>query len=269
MSAGARSPEANRPSLGVSIIASNEEELLPRCLASVPFADEVVVVVDSRSQDGTEKIAREAGARVVVHPYEGNLEQKNFALSLMQSDWVLALDADEAVTPALRASIERFVARAGEAEKAAELNRVTYHLGRWIRHGDFFPDWQLRLFRRGEGEWSGTNPHGRVRIEGPVPRLDGDLEHRSYRDLADQVARIQEFSDTQARAHARAGRGGVVRDMVLRPPARFARAYLLKRGYRDGVPGFVIAAATAFHVFLKYAKQWEIEHVAEEDVDRA
>ena len=112
------------------------------------------------------------------------------------------------------------------------------------------------------------NPHGRVRLEGSVARLPGDLEHRSYRDLADQVARIQEFSDTQALAHARAGRRGVVRDMILRPPARFVRAYLLKQGFRDGVPGFVIAAATAFHVFLKYAKQWEIEHVVEEDANR-
>jgi hypothetical protein len=142
-----------------------------------------------------------------------------------------------------------------------EINRVTFHLGRWIRHGDFYPDWQLRLFRRGAGEWAGVNPHGRVQLPGVVRRLPGECEHRSYRDLADQVDRIQDFSRIQARAWHAEGLPVRIRDMVLRPPARFLRAYLLKQGFRDGVPGLVIATATAFHVFLKYAKLWELERV--------
>ncbi len=250
---------AGAPRLSVCVIAKDEEALLGRCLASVGFADEVVVVVDASSRDRTESLAREAGARVVVHAYEGNIEQKNHALSLAQGEYVLALDADEAVTPELRAAIEAFVARPSTEPGAAEVNRVTYHLGRWIRHGDFYPDWQLRLFRRGSGSWAGTNPHGRVRVAGPVVRLEGELEHRSYRDLADQVARIQDFTSIQAQENLRAGRSGTLAAMVLNPPARFLRAYLLKGGFRDGVAGFVIAAATSFHVFLKYAKQWELE----------
>ena len=142
-----------------------------------------------------------------------------------------------------------------------EINRVTYHLGRWIRHGDFYPDWQLRLFRRGAGQWSGVNPHGRIRLRGLVRRLPGECEHRSYRDLADQIDRIQDFSRIQARASHAEGLPVRIRDMILRPPARFLRAYLLKQGFRDGVPGLVIATATAFHVFLKYAKLWELERV--------
>jgi len=249
------------PRLSVCIIACDEEENLGHCLRSVAFADECIVVVDERSRDATEKIARDRGGRVFLRRYEGNVEQKNFALAQARGAWVLALDADEALTPELQREIRAFLQQAPPEVAGVELNRVTFHLGRWIRHGEFYPDWQLRLFRRGAGEWSGVNPHGRVRVDGRVRRLGGEVEHRSYRDLADQVERIQDFSTIQARANHARGRRAVVRDMVLRPPARFLRAYLLKQGFRDGVPGFVIAAATAFHVLLKYAKQWELERV--------
>jgi hypothetical protein len=139
---------------------------------------------------------------------------------------------------------------------------VTRHLGRWIRHGDFHPDWQLRAFRRSRGRWAGHNPHGRVRVAGRVERLAGDLEHESYVDLADQIARVQAYSRVEAQELWRRGRRARWSDLCLRPPARFARAWLLKGGFRDGTPGLVIAAVTAFHVFLKYAKLWELERAA-------
>ena len=250
------------PGLSVCIIACNEERDLPRCLASVAFADEIVVVVDDRSADATEKLAREVGARVELHRYEGNVEQKNVALELASRDWVLSLDADEAVTPALAAEIRARVGSADAGVAGFEINRITWHLGRWIRHGEFFPDWQLRLFRRGAGRWAGENPHGRVEVDGGVVRLGGELEHYSYRDLADQVERIQDFSRIQAEGYRAAGRPlHLVRDLVLRPPLRFLRAYVLKQGFRDGVPGLIIAAATSFHVFLKYAKLWEADRL--------
>jgi glycosyltransferase involved in cell wall biosynthesis len=252
---------AERPQLTCCIIACNEERDIRRCLDSVSFADECVVVIDSRSADATEAIARELGARVIVHAYQGNIEQKNFALAQAAGDWVLSLDADEAVTEALGREIRSVLDAPPAGLDGYEINRITYHLGRWIRHGDFYPDWQLRLFRRGAGEWSGVNPHGRIQVRGRVARLRGECEHHSYRDLADQVDRIQDFSRIQARASHREGRRVRIRDMILRPPARFLRAYLLKQGFRDGVPGLVIAAATAFHVFLKYAKLWEIDRV--------
>jgi len=245
--------------LSVCIIARDEEENLPRCLASVAWADERLVVVDPRSRDRTEERAREAGARVLVHPYEGNIEQKNLALDEASHDWVLALDADEAAPPELADAVRRVLARPERAAAGYEVDRLTWHLGRWIRHGDFHPDWQLRLFRRSAGRWAGTNPHGRVRVAGRVARLPGALEHYSYRDLADQVTRIRDFAAVQARAlHARGVRARP-RHWLLHPPFRFLRAYLLKQGFRDGVPGFVIAVATAFHVFLKYAVLWELE----------
>ena len=253
--------DSDRLPLSCCIIACNEERGIRRCLESVSFADERVVVIDSRSSDATGEIAGELGARVIEHPYQGNIEQKNFALAQVKGDWILSLDADEAITEPLAREIRSLLAAPPSEVDGYEINRVTYHLGRWIRHGDFYPDWQLRLFRRGAGEWTGVNPHGRIRLRGLVRRLPGECEHRSYRDLADQIDRIQDFSRIQARASHAEGLPVRIRDMILRPPARFLRAYLLKQGFRDGVPGLVIATATAFHVFLKYAKLWELERV--------
>jgi glycosyltransferase involved in cell wall biosynthesis len=248
-----------RAAASVCIIACNEEHNLVRCLESVAFCEEVIVVVDDRSRDATAQIARDAGARVVVHRYEGNVEQKRVAISHARFDWVLSLDADEALSDALGAEIRETLAADGGGFDGFEMNRLTWHLGRWIRHGDFFPDWQLRLFRRSKGRLEGVNPHGRIVVDGRTRRLGGELLHYSYRDLADQVERIQEFSRVQASALFAAGRSVRVRDLWLRPPARFVRAFVLKQGFRDGIAGLVIATATAFHVFLKYAKLWELE----------
>jgi len=256
------------PQLSVCILARDEEEALSRCLDSVAFADEIVVVVDARSADGSEKLARERAQRVEVRAYEGDIEQKNHCVGLATHDWVLVIDPDELMPEALAGELRRALAAAGPDTAGFELNRVTWHLGRWIRHGDFFPDWKLRLFRRERARWVGENPHGRVEVEGAVARLSGELHHYSYRDLADQIERIQFFSGEAALALQRSGRVARARDLVLRPPARFLRAYVAKRGFLDGVPGLVIAAATAFHVFLKYAKLWELQRVAGEGGDR-
>ena len=247
--------------LSVCVIARDEEARLPRCLESVAWADERVVVVDARSRDGTEKIARERADRVEVRPYAGDIEQKRHCVGLARHDWVFVIDPDEVMTGALAGALRAALA-SESAAVGLEVDRATFHLGRWIRHGDFSPDWTLRAFRRSRARWVGRNPHGRVEVDGPVARLGGALEHYSYRDLADQLERIQFFSGEAALALHAEGRRARLRDLTLRPPARFLRAYLLKRGCLDGVPGFVIAVATAFHVFLKYAKLWELERVA-------
>lgn len=252
---------APRQRLGVAIIACNEERDLPRCLDSVAFADDRVVVVDARSRDATEAIARARGARIFLREYEGNVQQKNFALEQAQGDWLLGLDADEAVSPQLAAEIQALLAAPPDGVEGFEIDRVTWHLGRWIRHGDFHPDWQLRLFRRGTGRFAGQNPHGRVQVRGRTGRLQGPLEHYAYRDLSDQLDRIQDFSSVQAQGQAERGRSAVVWNMITRPFARFLRAYVVKQGFRDGVPGFVIAATTSFYVFAKYAKQWELQRL--------
>jgi len=246
---------------GVSacVIARDDESTIGRCLQSLDWVDECVVVLDERSRDATEQEARAAGARVVIHAYEGNIEQKNFALEQLKGEWVLALDADEALSAELGSRLRDWIARDGAGFAAAELNRVTHYLGHWHRYGDFYPDWQLRLFRRDRGRFEGANPHGRARVDGSCARLVGDLEHYSYKDIADQIERVQSFSAIEARELQKQGRVARISDIVLRPPARFLRAYILKRGFLDGFPGFVVASVTAFHVFLKYAKLWELE----------
>lgn len=248
-----------RPGLSVCLIACDEEAELPRCLDSVAFADEWIVVVDAKSTDRSEAIARQRATRVEVRPYEGDIEQKRHATSLATHDWVLVIDPDEVARPELAAAIERVVAAPAtdDAPAGYEVDRLTRYLGRWIEHGDFHPDWTLRLFRRDRHRWAGANPHGRIEVEGRVGRLDGVLEHYSYRDVADHVDRLQRWSTQAAEALARRGRRARPWDLTLRPLWRVFRGYVLKRGFLDGVPGLVVAIANGVYVFLKYAKLWE------------
>lgn len=263
--------DRTRPSISVCVLAYNDEAILGRCLESANFADEIVVVVDARSCDGSEKIARDLEAKVSRHRYLGDIEQKRHAQSLAESDWVLLLDSDEVVSKQLADEICEFLATSSEGAShdvgfvkgasiaGCEVNRLTFHLGRWLRHGDFYPDWKLRLFRAREAAVVGSNPHGRVEVAGGVRRLSGALEHFSYRDLSDQVERIQRFSTQGAASLFEEQQPFRLIDLCLRPPARFLRAYILKRGFLDGLPGLIVAAATAGYVFLKYAKLWELE----------
>ncbi len=254
-----------RPRISACVIARDDARTLGACLASLSFCDERIALLDARSQDASGDIAKAAGARVERAIYLGNVEQKNRCLELAQGDWVVALDADESLSPELAAWLQQRLARAEDLAEleGIEIDRLTWHLGRWIRHGDFHPDWQLRVFRRNAGRWQGIDPHGRVRVAGRVERAPGHCHHHSYADLSDQLARVREWSAAQARAlHAR-GQRFRLRDLLLRPPARFLRAYLLKRGCLDGMPGLVIAAVTAFHVFVKYACLWELEQRAQ------
>jgi glycosyltransferase involved in cell wall biosynthesis len=244
------------PGLSACVIACNEECELPRCLDSVAFADEIVVVIDAKSTDRTEAIARERASRVEVRPYDGDIEQKRYATSLATREWVLVIDPDEVASAELAGSICDVV-RSGRALAGYELDRLTWYLGRWIRHGDFYPDWKLRLFRRDAYRWQGANPHGRIEVSGPVGRLEGVLEHYSYRDIADHVDRVQRWSTQAALAMAGSGRRARSRDLLLRPLWRGFRGYVLKRGFLDGAPGLVVAFANAGYVFLKYAKLWE------------
>lgn len=243
--------------LSVCLIARDEEVELARCLDSLAGADEVIVVVDSRSRDGTEKLARDRADRVEVRPYLGQVEQKRYCVSLARNEWVLVIDPDEVMPRVLVEELSSKLTSASDDVSGLEVNRLTWHLGRWIRHGDFNPDWKLRVFRKSRASWEGKNPHPRIVVKGSVVRLSAPLHHYSYRDLSDQVDRIQAFSAESALALFEVGRRARVRDLVLRPPARFLRAYVLRRGFLDGLPGLVIAVATAFYVFLKYAKLWE------------
>jgi glycosyltransferase involved in cell wall biosynthesis len=248
--------------LSVCVLACNEEAELERCLLSVAWADEIVVLVDDESRDGTENVARRLASRVERRAYAGDVEQKRSCAALAKHDWILIVDSDEVVSARLAESIRASLQSDSESAASSghvgfRLNRSTFHLGRWIRHGDFYPDWKLRLYRRSRAHWTGRDPHGRIEVDGPVASLEGELLHYSYRDLADQIQRIQFFSDQAADALVRDGAVFSLRKLVLHPPVRFVRGYFLRSGFRDGMPGFIISVASAFYVFLKYAKHWE------------
>ncbi len=244
------------PRLSVAVVTLNEEERLRPCLESVVWADELVVV-DAGSSDKTVAIAREFTDRVLFRPWDGYGSQKNFALAQCGGDWILALDADERVPEALRAEIDRTLA-AGPAARGFHLPRRNVFQGRWVRHGGLYPDWQLRLFRRGAGRFVERAVHEAVRVDGPTGRLRTALVHESYRSLADAVARLNRYSDLAAAELARQGRGGSVADLLLRPLGRFAGMYLVRAGFLDGWRGLVLAALYAHYVFLRAAKVREL-----------
>ncbi len=245
--------------LSVCVMACDDEDLIGRCLRATAFAAEIIVVVDPRSSDGTEKIARELATRVEVHAYLGDVEQKRYVSSLARYPWVLSVDSDEVLNDELGNAVRALFADGEPPGSAYEVNRIVHHLGRWHRHGDWHPDWKLRLFRKDHAHFAGVNPHGRIVVDGPSVRLPGLLYHHSFRDLTDQIDRIQSHAEVAAHALHEQGRRASLTDLILRPPARFARAYLLKAGFRDGAPGLVVAMLIADGVVLKYAKLWELQ----------
>jgi len=246
--------------LSVCVITLNEEDRIGDCLSSIAFADEIVVV-DSGSTDRTVAIAREHGARVIVRGWPGSVAQKNFALEQAATDWVLCLDADERVSPPLAAQIRRAVAAAPAAIAGYRMARKTYYLGRWILHGGWYPDWKVRLVRRGRARWGGIDPHDRLEPQGPVGTLAGDLEHRTYRDIADHLRTIDRFTSVGAGELQARGRSGALAGMLLNAPAKFVKMYVLKAGFLDGLPGFIVAVLGSYYVFLRYAKLWEMQRV--------
>jgi len=238
--------------LSVAIIALNEEERIRACLESVTWADEVVVV-DSGSSDKTVAIAREFTDRVLFHAWAGYGAQKNFALAQCQGDWLLALDADERVSEPLRVEIAAALA-ADPPVAGFAIPRRNFFQGAWVRHGGWYPDYQLRLFRRGRGAFTESAVHESVRVDGPVGRLRAPLDHQSYRGIEDFVARANRYSELAARQLASSGRGGSLGDLLVRPVWRFVSMYVLRAGYLDGWRGLTLAILYAHYVFLRAAK---------------
>ena len=244
--------------LSVCIITRNEEDNLPRCLASVEGLAAQVVVVDSLSTDRTREIAAAAGAEVHEQEFLGHVKQKQLALDLAREEWVLSLDADEWLDPELRAAVADIVgSEPGDSsggQAGYELNRRSFYLGAWIDHGGWSPEWRLRLVRRGRAAWAGTDTHDRLEADGPVGRLPGRLNHRPYRDLADHLGKINRYTDIMVARRLERGERPSLFKVVTRPPARFLRMYLLRAGFLDGWRGLVVAGMGGFYVFLKYAK---------------
>jgi glycosyltransferase involved in cell wall biosynthesis len=255
------SPTGQLP-LAVAIIAKNEAHNLPRCLASVQGWVAEIVVVLNDTTDASESIARAAGAAVHHLPWRGYRDTKNAATDLTQQPWVLSLDADEEVSPALRADISAFLARSDrDAFAGARFPRKVWFIDRWITHGDWYPDLSLRLFHRDRARWGGDAfVHEKIECRGPVATLRGYLHHFSFPTLSSHVAKINPFADLFVRQQQAKGKTFSLAAAVFRPAWRFFRAYVLKLGFLDGFPGFYIAWATAFGAFVRYSRLYETEH---------
>lgn len=237
--------------LSVVIITLNAAGQLARCLESAAFADEILVV-DSGSQDGTAELAQQSGARLIRQEWLGFGRQKQFAVEQAAHDWVLCLDADERVSPELQASI-RAVPDAPPCH-AYRMPRRNRFMGRWLRHGEGYPDCSLRLFDRRHGRWSGDPVHEKVLCEGTVGALAGDLLHESCETLDAYLAKQNRYTTLQAEELFRRGRRAGAGVLLLSPLLRFAKFYVFRLGFLDGVPGLVHTLIGCFNGFAKYAK---------------
>ena len=247
-----------RPPISACIITFNEEQSIRDCLESLRWVEEIVVV-DSMSGDSTVSLCREYTDVIIQKDWEGHVKQKNYALAQASNEWVLCLDADERVSPELRKAIERSLSEEGDGVDGYYFPRHSYYLGRWINHGGWYPDYKLRLFKKSKGQWGGRDPHDKIIMNGSTKYLTGELFHYVYRNLSHQLKTVDSFSTiTAAGLNNEGGRFSLLK-LLIRPPLKFIGTYFLKRGFLDGLPGFIIAVISSFYVFLRYAKLWELQ----------
>ena len=250
--------------LTLTIISLNEAANIERCIRSAPWASEVVVV-DSGSTDGTVEIAKKLGAKVFVEEWRGYRDQKNRAVELATNDWILSLDADEALSSDAVSEVESLIASGvlqSEAVDGFEFPRLSFHMGRWIKHGGWYPDRQLRLFHKKRAKWSEGHVHERIQAKN-VRRLTHPILHWPFTDLAEQVRTNNNYSTLGARDLFDRGKKFSVLRMILKSKSKFIETYILKRGFLDGLPGFIISVGAAYSVFLKFAKLRELEKASQ------
>ncbi|MDD2743599.1 MAG: glycosyltransferase family 2 protein [Rhodocyclaceae bacterium] len=249
------------PPLSVAIITLNAAAQLEACLRSVDFVADIVVV-DSGSTDGTQALAERFGARVIHLDWRGFGRQKQFAVESCNNDWVLCLDADERVSPALQVSIKNALksgstATVIQATPAFRFPRCNRFLGRYLKHGEGYPDWSLRLFDRRHARWSDDDVHEKVETQSPVGKLSGDLLHDSAESLTSYLTKQNRYTSLAAEMAIKAGKRATFPRLILSPLLRFIKFYLLRQGYRDGLPGLIHIAIGCFNSFMKYSKMLE------------
>jgi len=245
-----------KPLLSVAVIARDEADRIPRLLASVASADEVVVV-DSGSSDATVEICESRGARVIHHAWMGYPAQKQLAMDNTNGEWVLHLDADEALSDESVSEILNAIKTAAPEIKGFTMPRLSRYLNRWIRHGGWYPDRKLRLNRRGCARWVGDNLHERLEVSGKVEDLKHPLLHYVYRDISDQIKTIDRFSGISVENRLGPASWAYVVWGLFHAAGKFLECAVWKLGILDGIPGLVIAVNSAFYVFLKHARAWE------------
>ncbi len=251
--------------ISVCMIAGAEAGRIGRALESVAgWTAEIVVVLNEEVNDGTEAIARRFGAQVFREPWKGYVAQKNSAAAKATHPWLLGLDADEAVSEALRDEIIRTFSTPGGVDgyAAFSLPRCTWFCGRWIRHGDWYPDRGVRLWRNGQATWGGEDPHDKLQINGRIGRLQADLLHFTAVDLNHQILKSMRYADLFVQQRLGSGEPVGSWNLWVRPWWRFVRGYVLRLGFLDGWQGLAVARLAAFQTFLRYARLREAREPA-------
>jgi len=246
-----------------TIISLNEERNIARAIESLRCCDEIVIL-DSGSADRTVELAEKLGARVIESPWRGYAGQKNWAAEQASHDWILSLDADERVTPDLAREIQALLgAPASPARAGYRIPRVTWHLGRWIWHTDWYPDYQLRLYDRRRARWRPRRVHESVEVDGgDYGHLAGDLQHYAYRDEAHHRQTMERYTTLAAEEMHASGRRAGLASLALHPLAAFLRNYVLRAGFLDGRAGLTISAMNARYVYLKFTKLRALQRAA-------
>jgi glycosyltransferase involved in cell wall biosynthesis len=246
----------DKAKLSIYMITYNNERTVEKALRSIQWADEIVVV-DSFSVDRTVEICRQFTGKVFQRKWPGHQDQYQYAADLTLHPWIMFVDADEEIPQELAEEIRRELSTEKQDLDGFIAYRRTYYLGRWIQHGGWVPDCEIRLYRREKGRWQG-GLHAKVAVDGKVGSLKNPYLHDTYRDISDQIQTIDRYSRIAAEDSLRSGGKFSLMKLVLHPPVRFFKEYLFKGGFRDGIPGLIIIVATMFYVFIKYAKLWEL-----------
>ena len=253
----------NAVKISASIIVYNEQENIAELCETVAWADEIVIV-DSDSTDRTVEIAKRYTDKVFNRDFRGYKDKHEYADSMTSGDWIFWIDADERVTPELKNSIDALRnKKEKELPAGFRIARKTWYAGRWIRHGGWYPDYQMRLYRKADSYWDGVAPHQTARVSSRVETLDGELLHYTKRDLSEHHRVTDAYATLAAEHLVNTGAVAGVGKIFFSSVAAFLRTYIFKQGFRDGMPGLIIAMFTAYGVFLKYAKVWERNNVKE------
>ncbi len=246
--------------LSAVIITYNEEKNIERCLESLQTVADEIVVIDSLSTDKTKQICQSFNVQFIEQKFLGYIEQKNFAIAQTKYDFILSLDADEALSNTLKESILQ-QKQNGFEYNAYSMNRCTNFCGKWIKHGTWYPDKKIRLINKQKGKWGGVNPHDKLEMQSgsSVQHLKGDLLHYSYYALEEVITQNNKFTTIQAQAMLQQGKKASWVKLFINPLVAFINGYIFKLGFLDGADGFFIASSVAYQTMVKYAKLMKLQ----------
>lgn len=243
--------------VSVYVLTTNNRRTIESCLQSLSWAEELVVV-DSLSEDGTYEVCKQYADKLFQRAWTGHRDQYQYAADLTTRDWIMFVDADEEIPPELAEEIRTEITTKVNDMDGYFVYRRTHYLGRWIRYGGWYPDGEIRLYRRSKGRWQG-GLHAKLVVDGKIGVLKNHYHHYTYGNISDQIQTIDKYSEIAAQDLLKSGKRFSLFKLLFHPPFRFFKEYLLKLGFRDGLPGFVIVVSTMFYVFIKYAKLWELQ----------